>query len=388
MTEMETVNLASDAPQVRVERFIRQWLETAPSLETLPSERELARRLEVGRTTVRRALATLAREGLLKRDGRRLRQAGAAVAAGPAGILARTVVMLLPQIEEQDATVRAHWTEYGSLGCARALRTEGLNALSLTEQNADMAEVGRILALRPMGFLVPDAFLDPANTLATANAAAAANIPLVVYGGAPELAVFDRVMSDHDEGSAMLVRHFVSKGYKRIAQFWGKPWNRYWLVARDRGYQKAMRQAGLEPMPIMESSPVGKAMGDREYFDKQVKHMAGYLVPVLTGKDSPEVLLCGSDRDVAYVVAACRLFGRKPGVDIQIAGYDAYYQMCEEHAFEPTLPGATIHKQNAEMGEDMVRMLLSRINGELPEGPQTQVVEPKLVIPAKEHGRT
>ena len=386
MTEMETVNLASDAPQVRVERFIRQWLETAPASEALPSEREIAKRLEVGRTTVRRALATLAREGLLKRDGRRLRQAAPGGVAAT-GILARTIVMFLPQIEEQDETVRAHWTEYGSLGCARALRLAGLNGLALTEQNVDLAEVGRILSASPMGFVIPDAFLDPSNSIAAAEAVSKAGVPLVVYGGDPNLSAYDRVLSDHEAGSAMLVRHFASKGYKRIANFWPRPWDRYWFVARQRGYEKAMREAGLQPMPTLESSAIEKAMGSREQFHKQVKYIAGYLVPVLTSENPPEVLLCGSDRDVAYVVAACRLFGRKPGQDIQIAGYDAYYQMCEELAFEPTAPAATIHKRNALMGEDMVRMLLDRIEGRLPEGPQMQVVEPSLVIPAEENRR-
>ena len=68
------------------------------------------------------------------------------------------------------------------------------------------------------------------------------------------------------------------------------------------------------------------------------------------------------------------------GRDIQVAGYDGYLAMCEERKFEPGLPAATVSKQNQRMGEQMVEVLLDRIGGKLPEGPQTRVVRPRLVI--------
>lgn len=55
-------------------------------------------------------------------------------------------------------------------------------------------------------------------------------------------------------------------------------------------------------------------------------------------------------------------------------------QWNDENQFEPGLPAATVGKENERMGEQMVEMLLDRIGGKLPEGPQTRVVWPRLVI--------
>lgn len=374
------VNLISDAPQARVERFIREWAEGPATAGPLPSERELAKRLGVGRTTVRRALEALSRDGVLQRDGRRVRQVPPVRVS--AGILAKTIVMLLPEVEETDQVIRAHWTEYGSLGCARAIRSAGLNALAVVERNVNEAELASIAAQKPMGFLIPDTFNDISSTVTAAAVVARAGVPMVVYGGAAELAPYDRVMSDHEAGSAMLTRHMLSLGCRRIIQAWPKPWERYWFAARQRGYEQALREAGLQPLPTIETprlQRIGAAGGD---FHQQVRTVAGYIGPTLVGPDAPDAILCSSDRDVPYLIAACRLFGREQGRNIHIAGYDDYWPFCEERAHEPVAPTATVSKLNELMGGVMVQMLLDRIGGKLPEGPQTRVIAPRLVAGA------
>ena len=378
MSELATLNLANDAPQARVEQFLRRWVQSKAPAESLPSERDLAEQLSVSRTTVRRALAALARHGLLTREGRHLRVAGTPLQED-GRLLARTIVMLMPAMQETD-TQRMQWNEYLSFGSAKALRSAGLNVLSVIEKDVEDGEIQAIVRQRPMGVLIPETFRDPARTLRAARLVSQAGIPVVIYGGAPEHAVFDRVMSDHEAGSAMLTEYFIDRGFKRIVQLWPKPWEHYWFQARQRGYEKAMRQAGLEPLGNLQTGAVNPCGGNRDNFETQVRLIAGHLVPALTTLPCPEVLLCGSDRDVAYTIAACRLFGKEVGRDIQVAGYDGYLAMCEEREFEPGLPAATVSKENQRMGEQMVEVLLDRIGGKLPEGPQTRVVRPRLVI--------
>src|SRR5690606_6418431 len=84
--------LRSDTPRARTLRALRGLIEDGqlPPGEPLPSERELARRLKVSRTTLRWALTALADEGLIDQCSSRTRIA----ARPPAPILSDAVVVL------------------------------------------------------------------------------------------------------------------------------------------------------------------------------------------------------------------------------------------------------------------------------------------------------
>ncbi len=374
---MGSVLISDQSPQARVEQFLRQWARTHEASERLPSERELGRHLGVGRSTVRRALAAVSRQGLVEqRDGRR-RVAGRDAVSESGPLLAQTVLMLMPALAGRDA----QWQEYLTFGSVRAIRQAGYSVLSLNCTGKFEEQVRQLLAQRPVGVLLPEVFKKVAQTAAAAKLVAASGTPLVVYGGDPQLGEFDRVMSDHAAGSRMLTEYFLQRGCRRIVQVWPLPWDAYWMRDRQRGYEEAMVGAGLTPLATAAAAAVWQSDGSKKEFERQTRLMAGFLAPLLSGPGRPEVLLTVSDRAVAYTAAACRLFGKRPGVDVLIGGYDGYLELCEERRFEPAGATVTVNRQNQRMGEAMVKLLLERVRGELGEGPRTRVVAPQLELP-------
>jgi len=232
---------------------------------------------------------------------------------------------------------------------------------------------------RPHGIVVGEAATYSPKTISLLNALREGGLPLVTYGDAPELAAFDRIRSDHETGAYRLARWLISKGCKRIIQLFSKGnENLYWARGRDRGYRKAMKKAGFAALETIYMPELEKA-DDREAFNANTRMLAGHLVEHL-GYNRADAILCVSDCYVFPVAAAVRLAGWKPNEDVYIAGYDNYWHETPEHRFEAAEPAATIDKLNHEIGKEMVKLLLERISGELPDEPQRRVVVPKMIV--------
>ncbi len=390
-----SLDLKNDAPFARVARHLRELLrEDNRSGEFLPSERKLSERLRVGRTTVRRALSILADEGLIERRGMRLRQISPALkspavkpsvvksSAGASGIVGRSIAVLVPPSHQTNiAGLGTSWRRYASLGAFEAVRDAGWHSISF---NADTFELDAAILLaqeQPLGVIIPEIFGRDTGHVIAAQALVERGVPVVTYGNHPRLTPFDRVASDHDAGGYALTQYFIERGLKRIVLLAPLPHDSYWLAARHRGYARAMSEAGLVVRPIHDCADVhGPDCLDAALFEHRARSVAGHLLDLLNGPESPEALLMASDRFVPYVARACRLLKREPGRDVRLAGYDNIYPLCEEHRYESTLPEVTVDKLNDHAGAEAVRLLLRRIEGQLPaDQPQVVMMQPQLV---------
>ena len=76
-------------------------------------------------------------------------------------------------------------------------------------------------------------------------------LPVVVNDDGPTLSQYDRVISDHEIGAYELTSWLLGQGRRRILPLWGVDRERYWVKMREAGYQRAMREAGLEPLPAV-----------------------------------------------------------------------------------------------------------------------------------------
>ena len=367
------------SPQARVIRGVKQWVTEGrfSQGEPLPAERVLAEHFGVGRNTVRKALARLDDEGFFRRETLRSR----IITDGPTtdvGWLARAVAVLSPL--DEGVKPKLGYMEAISYGAISAIRGSGLHAITLHPQLSD-AEVRRLAADRPLGLIVPEISHSGPETSALVAALAAAKVPLVVYGGQPELAAYDRVLSDHDAGSYELTKLMLARGRRRVVNAWSEPHDRYWLVRRRAGYDRAMTEAGLAPSPIVTIPVLPRLEDPGVDFADLVRRVAGYLIDTLTGPDAADAILCGTDRETFYVSAACRLFGKAPGRDVLVAGYDNYYDACRELALEPTPPVATVDKMNVDIGRCMVELLVDRVAGRLGSEPVAVGVAPRVIEP-------
>ncbi len=342
--------------------------------ESLPSERRLSEELGVGRAIVRLVLAELDREGLLqRRDGERQRTV--AFNRGddvPRWLRQSVIVLTLPDVIESSAAVRSRWLKYTSLGTMEYLRQQNVPSINLGIGSVDSFELRRLAQGRPLGVLIPEMNSGTAEAGRIATMFRDAGVPIVCYGGSPELAAFDRVASDHEGGSYNLTNAAIARGARQIVQCWPNPWDQYWFLGRDAGYRRAMLASGLVPREIVEFPQIVTPSTQRVEFDYAVKQVAGFLLPIL--RDSrPDALLLSSDRDVPYAAAALRLHGLIPGKDVFLAGYDHYWNACEECTFEPCAPTWTVDKTNEQVGQTMVQLLLDRVANRLPAGPRLRV---------------
>ncbi|MEM6560768.1 MAG: GntR family transcriptional regulator, partial [Planctomycetota bacterium] len=316
----------------------------------LPSERVLGDRFGAHRTTVRRALQQLTEEGVLRREGRRIM-----VTAEPKGWLSETAALIVPPPNEfHDADTWRRWSQYITLNLSRAIDESGLNALTLNAGQLTSETLTKLAQQRPMGMLIPEVFgLNTKAVRELCDTVRDHGLRLVVGGGDPRFQPFDRVASDHEHGGYILTKAMIEAGCRKLACVWAPPLERYWLKDRRRGAERACAEMGVEP-PVLWRIPHTVPLTTRESFDEYVRLVAGSLLseagPALeidgTGVDG---VMLTSDRGTFATAAALRLFGKQPGADVLIGGYDNVYGLCEEAQFEPSVPHLTVDKHNAQM---------------------------------------
>ncbi len=375
-----------EGDRLRVVRALRQLVlhELTPH-DPMPSERALSQRFGVGRTLIRSAIQRLTDEGLVRRDGPRTREI-TAKARQTDTWMHQAVVFLDPLFDSRHRSSQdAYWANYLSLGLGQAVRDAGHHVVALNPNELRPQDARRLAEEKPIGVLVPELYGGGPETPRLVEMLVSAGTRVVVYGGDPGLAPFDRVMSDHESGAYQLTRWLIQQGKRQIAHIWPAPADGYWYAPRQAGYERAMREAGLtsrapilcSPLPLVESEAANDQR--RVVFDAAVRSTAGFLVEHMIGANPLDALMVGTDRDAFAVTAAVRVFGRTPGKDFLVAGYDNYWSRSYERAFEPCPPAATVDKRNDQMGQEMVSLLLDRAAGRSPAAPQCRQLEPRVV---------
>ena len=383
--------LLVDSPGAATIRQLRQWVDNGVLAQgvPLPSERELSTKLAVSRVTVRRALAALVRDGVIRRDGPRIR-----LVSGPRssasvgqGVMSHSIAVLGPSFTPGRLIGKQEgWVDSFLPGVYAQISDQEYNLFSIHVGRLTEADLRRVIDGRPMGVVCPEIAEElQGNRQKWLEAFRRAEIPIVAYGDSPDLQTYDRVASDHDAGSYELTRWLLAQGRRRIEMLVSSLVTElYWVRGRRSGYERAMREAGLESRPTIQYEPCPFAPEPtRAYFDKASRHMVGYLVEHLSsagGRQPLDALVLESDGIAYPVAAACRLLGRNPGSDISLAGYDGYALDCPERQFEPCGPQVTMDKRNEEIGREMVRLLIDRCEGRLPATPQVRLVRPELVV--------
>ncbi len=385
----------SNRPRAKAIRGIRQWIDSGQLRggELLPPEEELAKRLMVGRTTIRTVLRHLEDEGLIIPKGRgRMVALPITSTTSTIATTQRCIVVLsdtgLSNVGN-PASSSTGFSWHITATAVAAIQEAGLHSLILETKNWTEGEVERLAAERPSGVLL---IRHSANTdlgRQLAQAMRRASIPVVVYGETDfldeTLASCDSLTSDHETGQYLATRHLVERGCKRIIRLWPLTQNDpvgprpEWLAGRDRGYERAVREAGLAVLPPIEYVKPPESENIRERFQFSSRLMAGYLAEHFLGPTPPDGIVCVTDGTVGAAAAACRTLGRTPGVDVHLTGYDGYFWNTIERQFDPYIPACTLDKDNPRLGRELVRLLIDRLRGAFPPEPQHVRVEPRLV---------
>lgn len=359
------------SPRRRAISLMRGWIQEGryTSGQVIPAERDLAKVMGVARVTVRSALAELVREGLLDAAFRRQHRV-AGLASG--GLMSRTVAVLSHHHHKDRP--RRGYDQAIQFDASRLLEQAGLHVLNLNPQTLLAGGLSHLLTQRPRGVLVTYDVSESDVGPELIAACAEANIPVTAYGYSPALRHCDVVTCDQEAGSYRLTRWLLERGRRRILRFWRVGSDSHWLRQRDLGYERAMREAGLEPLPPVVIHGLASHISDQATWNSAVRTLAGHLPEHLCGATPIDAVMVASDPHTNQIAAALRLFGKVPNVDVDIVGYDNTWMDEPSRMFEATGPLATVDKRCDRICQELAALMLDRIGGRLPEMPQRRVV--------------
>jgi DNA-binding LacI/PurR family transcriptional regulator len=380
---VELASISTLAPRERVIETLKEWILTGQLTrgKPLPSERVLAGALGVSRVTVRAALKELFDDGLLTPPAPgEPRRVSDSAASGAAHLMNHTIAMLSEaQPIPETADLPSGWDTFTDRRASQAFGSRGYHVLSLNSQRLVDDGLEQLLSFRPMGLLASHDCGESRDGQRIIEACATHGVPVVISGDSPLLTNYDRVEADHEQGSYELTRWLLARGRRRILRLWRFPSEHEWLNRRDAGFERAMQEAGIDPMPAVRTVDMSTRTADRQEFGHMVRSVAGYLVEHLTGPNPVDAIITATDPHAYQVAGACRLFGKVPNIDVLIAGFDNTWRYEVSRQFEPVGPAVTVDKRNDLIGDALARLLLQRIAGELPPQPQRVLVPTELV---------
>lgn len=375
-----------ESPRVRVLNWLKRSLETGEIQRgsELPSARAIANLLGIAPNTAVTALSEAEEQGLVVcRAGTNRRYAGEVRKVGGASLASSAVFVLAGQMSFKDIATAPSWSDsFLALDVVRSLSQRGRSVALYTPQSLPSGGLDAIFEAHPGGMVVTNSVSGDPLAMEALRRCREAGIPAVAYGNAPELRAFDRAYSDHRAGSRDLTRWLIAHGRKRIVPFFPFLPEKFWERERIAGYEEAMREAGLEPMPtaVFDSSAVDGGQAGETFRVRTALALAGLMSLKAKAGDFPDALLCLNDGWAKPAIAAIRSLGLVPNGDILVAGYDNMVIDAGFSAFEPMLPAVTVDKHNERSAEDLAALVVARMDGTLPPEPQARIHEHEIVI--------
>jgi LacI family transcriptional regulator len=262
-----------------------------------------------------------------------------ALASGLRGRRTRTLGLLLPELSNPIAVDVARGVEAvaGDAGY-------GLVLCNTEEQpKKQRAYIRMLLEHQVAGILV-----NPVNgTTEDIARLQARDIPLVTLGCTAATLALDSVRLDYAMGGRQAVEHLLSRGHRRIAALLSHPDRMHPVVVeRRRGYEAALRAAGIEPDPALELLSADTVDDAR---DVVLAHLTSGRAPftaAIAFKPLPALGLLVALREKGLDV---------PG-DVSVIGFgDAEWM----RAYPP--PITAVDQPNYQVGREAAGLLLRRI---------------------------
>ena len=168
------------------------------------------------------------------------------------------------------------------------------------------------------------------------------------------------VVGDNAAGMALVVDHLVALGHRRLA-----------LVNGDEGLETARaREAGV----VSALARHGLALAARSSGEFTLESGDAQARALLEGAERPPAVIAGNDLLAMGVLAAASRSGLACPADVSVAGYDDI-----AYAAFTSPPLTTVRQPARAMGEEAVRLLLARLEGD-ESPPRRVVVEPGLRV--------
>jgi len=194
-------------------------------------------------------------------------------------------------------------------GISRGLRANDYDLLVVHVDPSDAEWARRYLETgRVDGFILLSATCTKQDLRALVDAKA----PLIVWGPPPGDHAYSTVYGDSFTGGKLATEHLLGAGCERIA-FLGGPARDPEVTDRRRGYESALREAGIDPDPaLVEHVGWTPSKGAAD---------AG-MVRLLESAPDLDAVFANSDLIAIAALDALRSAGRSVPDDVAVVGYD------------------------------------------------------------------
>jgi DNA-binding LacI/PurR family transcriptional regulator len=378
----------------RTEEAIRQWIGGGQLRERmrLPTEVEISRHVGVSRTSVRSALRALHHSGDITRSHS---GCGWLVSdAAPRRLAAHHVATKIaaPIIGVvSDITAARDSTSMEGVGFDSFIMLGIVNGLTERSQLVDFIRYEN--SGPGATFVAPEQYQAwIATTDAMENDAVRKKLEFLWTNGAPvtvqydtdEDLPFDRVVSDHAAGAALLTEWLYARGCRHILPYF--PWSipdfvneRSWLKMRRRGLTETFAKLGL-PAPSFfpaYAADWGTATMEQQFMATTDLAYA-YLSRAFAENPRWDAVMGITDGFVAAIKNALRRFPEASRRELPVVGYDDYWRFSPECVLTGFRPDATVDKNNYRLGVETVEVLAERLENPDRAEPLVRRVAPKL----------
>lgn len=347
---MMSENVSPIVSRIREELRSRYLSPIVPGIR-LPPESELLKHFDVSRPTLRKAISGLVNDGLLKRyPGRGTFVLGpdaqeAFVQPGSAaiGIICKSIITSEGSNWVNGALDRAYTS--GLIACVTVNHSDIFRELAILRQLLDHPVSGVIIH--------PSIISYHSITLhkEVARARHGYNIPMVVLGHCDLYPNASNIWFDEEKAGYAAAQHLIEMGHKRIAYI-GCPG----FVERQKGYQKAMKDAGLA---IPSEYEVDITTVPRSDVSMDVGKNAGKIL--LSLKEPPTAVFAYWTEVAAGVILEA--LDRGLSVPEEMAGIGFGQDLSAEARPQVPFTMSTIRTNMHAIGETAMELLLQEVGG-------------------------
>jgi DNA-binding LacI/PurR family transcriptional regulator len=322
--------------------------------DRMPSEREMAEEMNVGRTALRPVLDALEADGFLVRRP----QAGTFLAAIPPPSAQGATIALIAAFDA--AAHGLHMTDPGwlhrvaaSFEKVAALANASLVILDQSPFEGDPCSV-KTLALQAADAGANAAVLiHPAGTKSVIAHAMSMlhdrNVHPVIVSARTYSGLASQVYFDSAWGSYLATRHLTEHGHKRIG-YAAATAGHEWVHERLAGYREALEAAEIEPREAWTHlAGDGERMPSREDGASALEHWLS-----MPKEERPTAVVAGNDTIALGLIAEARKRGLRVPEDLSVVGFDN-----DPIAMVTRL--TTIDRPTEALGEAVAQVTLERL---------------------------
>ena len=315
--------------------------------DKIPTEEELVQITGLARATIRQAIQNLANMGYLERK----RKLGTFVRNASVDVEKRTIVgLLVPDIRSGYAPELARGAE------DEAAKSKHSMILCDTDDLFVKADFhsDRLVENGVSGVIfIPTAASDEQNRKII-DKFIRKNIPVVLADRTIPGMEIDYVTTDNFDGGYEIARYLIEQGHRKIGVVFSSLFSTERL--RFEGYKKALTDYHIPIDPTIIIIDNGPFIPNR-YFQ--------YARKLLMQKDKMTAIFAGHDRIALQFYSAAQEMGVAIPGDISLVGYD-------DLNFT-TVHLTTMHQSIYEMGQESMKLIMSRIQGKEREVQQIEL---------------